>query len=242
MVCRGRGGFLLGSFPHLTRLFKTLPSPSWEGQEMTRPPFIALEGIDGTGKTTQCPLLCTWLENQGVKVVHCTDPGGTSAGDQIRSLLLGHRGEMNMLCESLLFMASKAELVSQVIRPALKRKHAVVTDRYLLSTIAYQGYAGGIDVEELWNLGRFATGGLEPDLYIILDMPVKVALTRKGNLPDRVESRSQAYYEAVRRGFLTESQRQPNRVCVVDASPPIEAVHERIVQEIIRVLGQVARA
>lgn len=209
---------------------------------MTRPPFIALEGIDGTGKTTQCPLLCNWFKNQGVGVKHCVDPGGTSVGDQVRSFLLDHRREMGILCESLLFMASKAELVAQVIRPALERNLAVVTDRYLLSTIAYQGYAGGIDVEELWRLGRFATDGLEPDLYIILDMPVPVALGRKGTKPDRVERRSQAYHEAVRRGFLTESQRKPDRIRVVDASPPIEAVHDRIVQEIVRVLGRGARA
>jgi dTMP kinase len=208
---------------------------------MVRPPFIALEGIDGTGKTTQCPLLSKWFRTQGVDVIQCADPGGTSVGDKLRSLLLGHHGEMETLCEALLFMASKTELVNQVIRPALNRKQAVITDRYLLSTIAYQGYAGGVDVEELWRIGRFATGGLEPDVSIILDMSVPHALSRKRTAPDRVESRSAAYYEAVRQGFLTEARRQPDRVRVVDATPPIEAVHFRIVQEIALVLGKDSR-
>lgn len=205
---------------------------------MARPPFIALEGIDGSGKTTQCPLLCKWLEERGIPALQCADPGSTLVGDQIRSLLLEHRGEMDVICEALLFMASKAELVAEVIRPALDRNQAVITDRYLLSTVAYQGYAGGIDIEELWRLGYFATGGLEPDVNIVLDIPVHLALSRRGKKPDRVEQRGLEYHEAVRQGFLTEAQRRPDRIRVVDGSPPIEAVLARIIQEIGRVLGE----
>jgi dTMP kinase len=209
---------------------------------MTRPPFIALEGIDGTGKSTQCRLLADWLRERGFEAVQCADPGGTPLGDRLRSLLLDGRGEMGLLAELLLFMASRAELVERVIWPALAAGSAVVTDRFLLSNVAYQGHAGGLDPAEVWRLGRFAAGGLEPDVSVVLDLPVAQALFRRGRTADRVERRAASYHEAVRRGFLAEAEARPDRVRVVDAAQPVEAVHAAVVKEVTRVLGAVARA
>jgi dTMP kinase len=209
---------------------------------MTRPPFLALEGIDGAGKSTQCRLLADWLRERGFAVVQCADPGGTPLGDQLRALLLDNRGEMGLLAELLLFMASRAELVERVIRPALAAGSAVVTDRFLLSNVVYQGHAGGLDPAEAWRLGRFAAGGLEPDVSVVLDLPTAQALFRRGRAADRVERRAPSYHEAVRRGFLAEAEARPDRVRVVDAAQPVEAVHAAVVKEVTRVLGAVARA
>jgi dTMP kinase len=209
---------------------------------MTRGPFIALEGIDGTGKSTQCRLLADWLRGRGFTVTQCADPGGTPLGDQLRAILLDHRGDMGVVAEVCLFMASRAELVDRVIRPALEAGSAVVTDRFLLSNVAYQGHGGGLDPEEVRRLGRLSTGGLEPDLSVVLDLPVAQSLFRRDRLADRMERRALAYHEAVRQGFLEEARARPDRVCVVDASQPVEAVSASIVKEVTRVLGAAARA
>src|SRR5258708_31143074 len=108
-------------------------------------PFISLDGLDGTGKSTQCRLLAQWLRKRGLEVTECADPGGTSIGNVLRDLLLGHRREMALTCEMLLFMASRAQLVSEVIKPALDKGQVVISDRYLLANVVYQGHAGGLD-------------------------------------------------------------------------------------------------
>src|SRR5437763_8535069 len=131
---------------------------------MTRPLFISLDGPDGAGKSTQCRLLATWLRSQGLGVTECHDPGGTALGAELRTLLLTHRGTMTLPAEALLFMASRAQLVDEVIRPALAAGHVVISDRFLLANVVYQGHAGGIDPQRLWDVGLFATGGLEPDV------------------------------------------------------------------------------
>src|SRR5262245_47892521 len=126
--------------------------------------FITLDGIDGTGKSTQCRLLAEWLCERGQRVVRCVDPGGTPLGDELRQILLGYRGEMTPACEAFLFMASRAELTEKVIRPALTAGQWVISDRFLLANVVYQGYGGGLDVDELWRVGQLATNGLEPSL------------------------------------------------------------------------------
>jgi dTMP kinase len=196
------------------------------------PPFVSLDGLDGTGKSTQCRLLAGWLRGRGYVVTECADPGGTAIGDIIRDLLLGHRHEMALPCEALLFMASRAQLTADLIRPALAAGRAVVTDRYLLANVVYQGHAGGLEPEQLWQIGRLATGGLEPDLTIVLDAPVEVALARRTGPADRVESRDALYQQRVREGFLAEARRRPDRIRVVDARLPVEMVHERICEAV----------
>jgi dTMP kinase len=129
-------------------------------------------------------------------------------------------------------MASRAQLVAEVIRPALNAGHVVISDRFLLANVVYQGYAGGFDVEQLWQVGRLSMGGLEPDLTIVLDLPLEQARSRRAGPADRVESRPTDYHERVRNGFLTEAKRRPDRIQVVDASQPVEAVHEAICQAV----------
>jgi dTMP kinase len=209
---------------------------------MSRGPFIALEGIDGAGKTTQRRMLAEWLRGRGFAVAVCTDPGGTPLGDQIRGILLEGRREISLTAEMLLFMASRAELVERVIRPALANGSAVVSDRYLLSNIAYQGYAGGLDPNEVRRLGRFAVGGLEPDLSIALDLTPEQGALRRDRREDRVERRGPAYQEAVRQGFLSEARLRPESIRVVDAAQSVEAVHAAVVREVASVLERAARA
>ena len=209
---------------------------------MARGLLLSLDGLDGSGKSTQCRLLADWLRRRGRDVVQCADPGGTAVGTALRDILLNHRGEMTPACEAFLFMASRAQLVTEVIRPALAAGHAVVSDRFLLANVVYQGYAGGLDVDQLWEIGRLSTGGLEPDLTIVLDLPLEVALSRRNRAPDRLESRAREYQQRVREGFLSEARRRPDRIAVVDASPPVEVVHERIREEVWRVLEAGPRA
>jgi dTMP kinase len=209
---------------------------------MTRGTFLSLDGIDGTGKSTQCRLLADWLRARGHAVVQCADPGGTPVGDALRGLLLHHRGEMGPTCEALLFMASRAQLVADVIRPALDAGQVVVCDRFLLANVVYQGYGGGIDIDRLWDIGRFATGGLGPDLTLVLDLPLDAATARRKRAADRLESRAHEYHERVREGFLAAAQHRPKRIRVIDAAGPVEVVHERIREEVSRVLGAGPRA
>jgi dTMP kinase len=209
---------------------------------MARGLFLSLDGLDGSGKSTQCRLLAAWLRARGHRVTECADPGGTPAGQVIRGLLLDQRGELSLPCEALLFMASRAQLTAAVIRPALDAGQVVVSDRFQLANLVYQGYAGGLPLDALRAVGQLATGGLEPDLTVVLDVPVEVALARRQRPADRVESRDAAYHGRVRKGFLAEARRWPERIHVVDGTQPSAVVQERIVQEVARVLAAHQRA
>src|SRR5579883_1688834 len=157
------------------------------GSAMPALPFISLDGLDGTGKSTQCRLLADWLRSKGYAVTTCVDPGGTELGAKVRELLLfGKHHRIGPRSEALLFMASRAELVDQVIRPALSRGEVVVSDRYLLANVVYQGHAGGLPPGELWEVGRFSTGGVVPHLTLVLDLPPDAARARRGREADRM--------------------------------------------------------
>jgi dTMP kinase len=202
--------------------------------------FISLDGLDGTGKSTQSRLLADWLRAEGNRVVACTDPGSTAIGDRIRELLLNQ--EMALPCEALLFMASRAQLVAEIIQPALDSGHIVLSDRFLLANVVYQGHAGGLNVEKLWEIGRFSTGGIEPDQTLILDLPPAVARARRKPSADRLESRDESYHRRIREGFLAEAQARPTRIRVVDASGSVEIVQGRIQEEVARVLAAHSRS
>lgn len=195
--------------------------------------FISLDGLDGSGKSTQLTRLADWLRTTGRIVTICVDPGGTELGAKIREILLhGRQTTMSLRAEALLFMASRAELVERVIAPALARGEVVLSDRYLLANVVYQGHAGGVDPAELWRVGEFSTAGLTPDLTLIFDLPVSVARSRQQPTRDRMESRDDAYFERVRSGFLLEAHRHPERYRVINATADVETVH----QEVIRLL------
>src|SRR5512135_1270247 len=208
--------------------------------------FLSLDGPDGGGKTTQAARLAAWLRARRLEVVACRDPGGTALGDRLRQILLDRAtAHLALRAEMLLYMASRAQLVEEVIRPALGRGALVVSDRFLLANIVYQGFAGGLPAEEVGHIGRSATGGLLPDLTILLDLPPAVARGRVGAARDRIEDRPDAYHDRVRAGFLRAARDgrdgpcpyYPAPIVVIDASADLEAVSERIRSEVERVLA-----
>lgn len=199
--------------------------------------FFSLDGVDGAGKTTQMELFSRWLRDAGHDVLTCRDPGSTRVGEQVRGILLDPAtGPIGRRCEMLLYMAARAQLVDELIRPALAAGKTVVSDRYLLANVVYQGHGGGLDVDELWHVGRVATGGLMPDLTFVLDLPAESAHARLGRQPDRMEQQGTEFRARLRRGFLAEAARDPQRIVVVDARRPIEQVQDDIRRAARRVL------
>ncbi len=201
------------------------------------PLFVCLDGLDGTGKSTQCEMLVNWLKLLGRKVVFSRDPGSTDLGIQVRDLLLGHKGTMSRECEMSLFFAARAQMIEELIKPALARGEDVVLDRYLLSTIAYQGYGAGLNVDRMWQAGRFAAGDLFPNLVLVLDLPVETALTRLKGRPDRMESRGVEYFRKVRNGFLLEAQKNNGFIRVIPAEGDPMEIHQKIQGEIKQVFA-----
>ena len=190
--------------------------------------FLSLDGIDGVGKSTQLKLLVERLKKRGQQVVTCREPGSTQLGESIRKTLLNDWDTpIDRVSEMLLYMASRAQLLEEVIRPALKSGKTVIADRYLLASVVYQGHGGALDTHSIWDVGRVATGNLLPDLTIVLDLPLDEAASRLGE-PDRIEARGDAYRETLRTGFLAEAERQPERIQVVDARGTKDEVAERI--------------
>jgi dTMP kinase len=207
---------------------------------------VTLDGPDGGGKTTQAARLATWLRARRKEVVTCRDPGGTPLGERLRPVLLRRDGELvGLRAEMLLYMASRAQLVEELICPALAAGCVVVSDRFLLANIVYQGDAGGLPVEDVGQVGRAATGGLFPDLTVVLDVPPEVARARVGPARDRIEDRSDDYHARVRAGFLRAARDWPPGQCpyypapivVVDATDDPETVGARIQAEVERVLA-----
>jgi dTMP kinase len=203
--------------------------------------FFSIDGGDGTGKSTQSERLCQWLRGLGREVVACRDPGSTPLGEAIRQLLLDrHDLPIHRRSEMLLYMAARAQLAEEVIRPALEQGKIVVTDRYLLANVVYQGYAGGLEVETLWELGRVATGGLMPDLTILLDMPAEGAAAQICGQLDRMERQGAAFHARVRDGFLAEAARRPDQIVVVNAAQPVDQVQAEIRAIVKRLLESLA--
>jgi dTMP kinase len=204
--------------------------------------FIVFEGPDGSGKTTQAARLVAWLASIGRDVVACREPGGTALGERLRSILLERSNvAIGMRAEMLLFMSSRAQLVEEVIRPALARGAIVVVDRFLLSTVVYQGCAGGLDVEELWRVGLTSTAGLLPDLTLLVDVPPEVAEARIGPPRDRIEDRGDDSRKRVREGFLMAAKTYPAPIVVVDGSSDPDSVAARIQSEVMRALALAPR-
>lgn len=203
--------------------------------------FITLEGPEGSGKSTQLRLLTTFLREHGFNVVATREPGGTPIGDEIRGIL--HHVDntaMSPIAEVLLYAASRAQLVSEIIRPALVAGKLVICDRYIDSTFAYQGYGRGLDQDMLKALTSIATGDLWPDLTLLLDVEVSTGLARRlseGEEMNRLDLEESAFHERVRRGYHRLAQSQPDRWEVVDAGREVDAIQadvRRIVSSRLR--------
>ena len=200
--------------------------------------FIVLEGIDGSGKSSQVAPLVEWLRGRGHDVVACRDPGATPAGDAIRQILL-HRQEIPLgsTTEMLLYMAARAQLVSAVIAPALERGAWVVSDRYLPANIVYQGHAGSLDPETIRSVGGIATGGIAPDLVLLLDLDPAAAALRLDRPLDRLESRGDDFRRRLREGYLREAAAHPDRFEIIDAAADMATVGARIRAAVERHVG-----
>ncbi|HEX3996993.1 MAG TPA: dTMP kinase [Pirellulales bacterium] len=191
--------------------------------------FYSFDGIDGGGKSTQLKLFCDWLTERGEQVVACRDPGSTPLGEAVRNLLLNRADlAIHRRSEMLLYMAARAQLVEEVIRPALAAGRTVVSDRFLLANVVYQGHAGGLDVEQLWRIGEATTAGIRPDLTFLLDMDPQAATNRIRRAPDRMESQGEEFRRRLRGGFLAEAARQPERIRRIDANRSIDEVQAEI--------------
>jgi dTMP kinase len=190
--------------------------------------FITLEGPEGSGKTSQIGELVEYLCAQGYCVLTTREPGGTSIGNQVRDVIMSMRNqEMNPRAETLLFCAARAQLVAEVIRPSLAQGQIVLSDRYADSTLAYQGYGHGNDLQVLRGLLKFATGGLWPDLTLLLDLPVEAGLERKRAAHgewNRLDAFEVEFHRRVRAGFLEMAADEPQRWRVIDATQPRAAV------------------
>lgn len=202
--------------------------------------FITFEGIDGSGKSTQVALLKERLEALDRTVVIVREPGGTVLSEQIRGLLLDHHSrDLSKRAEALLFSTARAQLVHEVIIPALERGEIVLCDRYADSTIAYQGYGRELPLNEIITIQEFATNNIQPDIKILLDLSVDVAATRLlGSYADRMESAGRAFQERIRQGYLKMAQAAPGEWLVVNGDQPVEKIAgeiaSRVVKEIIK--------
>jgi dTMP kinase len=191
--------------------------------------FIALDGIDGSGKSSQIGPLVEWLESRGRTVTTCRDPGSTPAGDAVRVILLDrHDLQLAATAEMFLYMAARAQLVAEVVEPALARGEWVVSDRYLLANIVYQGHAGGLDPDVIRRVGGIATGGLMPDLVLLLDVDLETAARRLDRPLDKLENRGDDYRQRLRKGYLAEAAISPDRIVTIDATTTPDEVTARI--------------
>lgn len=201
--------------------------------------FVSFDGVDGVGKSTQVGLFVNWLRQSGHDVVSCRDPGSTPLGEEVRRILLDSESiDIHRRSEMFLYMAARSQMVEEVIRPALAAGKTIVSDRFLLANVVYQGHAGGLNVDELWQVGRIATSGTMPDWTFVLDMDVDTAFDRIDRERDRMESQGRAFRESVRRGFLTEARRFPEDLVIIDASREVSAVQASI-QQVARERGLV---
>ncbi len=191
--------------------------------------FITFEGPEGSGKTTHSRLLCGFLRKKGYKVLHTREPGGVLISEKIRKILLDPKNKgMDVACEMLLYMAARAQIVKEKILPGLKQGKIVVCDRFTDATLAYQGYAGGMDLKVIDNIAGVVTKGLKPDITFLLDIEAGAGLLRAGRSKDRMERKSILYHNEVRNGYLSIARKEPKRVRVLSSTGEINRTQEEI--------------
>jgi len=195
--------------------------------------FIVFEGPDGSGKSTQLARTAKALKDANVPMIEVREPGGTWVGERIRSALLEHSEEpMSVVCEMLLYMASRAQLVEHRIKPALTRGECVLADRFVASTLAYQGAAGGMDEADIRAAAKIATRGLEPDQIVVFDVDEETAVSRLNPLMDRMEAKGREFHRRVRAGYRDQASRDPDRYLVIDARPDPDTVWATLRREL----------
>lgn len=202
--------------------------------------FITLEGGDGAGKTTQSELLAGWLEERGREVVRTREPGGTTLGVELRKLLL-HGESVNPRAEALLYAADRAQHIATIVRPALERDAVVVQDRYIDSSLAYQGAGRVLDLEDVRRISDWATEGLLPQLTVLLDISPEDAAARRvarGGSADRLESEKGDFHQKVRDGFRALAKEDVHRYLVVDATRPADELHAQIIGRVSTLLSR----
>ncbi len=202
--------------------------------------FITIEGIEGAGKSTLASLLRTYLASEGLDVVVTAEPGGDPVAEKIREILLDRKNIISVRAELLLFESARAQHVEMVILPALRRGCVVISDRFADSSLAYQGWARGQDVEEIRLLNDYATHGLKPDLTLLLDLPPQEGLVRQQKI-DRMSAEGIWFHESVRHGYLALARCEPDRFVVIDATMSPNSVLERAIEAIAERRKQVKR-
>jgi len=202
--------------------------------------FITFEGSEGSGKSTHSTLLYKFLKTKGYPVLKIREPGSTKISEKIREILLDYKNKkMSINCEMLLYMAARAQIVNEVIEPALKMGKVVICDRFLDSTIAYQGYGLGMDIKRIKSIGDFVNNGLTPKLTIFLDLPAKLGLRNchaVKNCKDRIEKRPLSYHERVRNGYLNLASLEPGRIKVVKVEREKRSTQDKIRNLVLKIL------
>ena len=203
--------------------------------EESREMFITFEGIDGVGKSTQIDLVEKWLDSKGLAYIRSFEPGGTDLGQEIRHLLLHRKGDVSPRSEALLYAADRAHHVHTKIKPALSEGKVVLGDRYFDSSVAYQGAARELDLEEVRDISLWAIDNLLPDLTVLLDLDAKEAMSRRnqtGEGPDRLEQEKMDFFERAREAYLQLAHREPERFIVLDASETVEQISQKLISEL----------
>jgi len=194
--------------------------------------FITFEGSEGSGKSTHAKLLKDYLRKEGFSVELIREPGGTKISEKIRQFILDPKYKsMTDICETLLYMAARVQIVKEVIKPALEEGKIVICDRFLDSTIVYQGYGGGINLDLIKRLGKLATLGIKPDLTFLLDIETREGLKRAGKIKDRIELKSLDYHRRVRKGYLTLAKKEPSRIKIVSVENNNKSKNQEIIRE-----------
>ena len=190
--------------------------------------FITFEGGDGCGKSTQLELVKKYLEERGFKTLTTREPGSIGLGQKLREVLLHYDGDVAPRAEAFLFLADRAQHIAKIVKPAIDNGVIVLCDRHTDSSVAYQGYGRGEDIEQINMLNNLATQGIKPDLTLLFDVSTEVAQTRVGSEKDRMESAGIEFHKKVRQGYLEIAKKEPQRIKVVDSNLTIEKVFEQV--------------
>lgn len=199
--------------------------------------FITFEGADGCGKTTQLQLLKKYFEDNGYEVVVTREPGGKGLGEKFREILLNYDGDVSDRCEAFLFLADRAQNIDTIVKPAVLSGKIVLCDRHIDSSVAYQGYGRGLDIDRIKNLNSIATGGMLPDLTFVFDIDIETSMKRVGKDKDRMESAGNEFFNRVRNGYLELAKQEPERIRVIEARGSVNKIQQDVIN-IIKSLFQ----